>query len=71
MYDHWVCVMVDDSKTELKAAVKNYEKDQTSVTDKEILYERLYMKDKRRYNLEQLGELWKVNLEGRSANHQK
>lgn len=45
MYDHWVCVMVDDSKTELKAAVKNYEKDQTSVTDKEILYERLYMKD--------------------------
>ena len=25
----------------------------------------------RRYNLEQLGELWKVNLEGRSANHQK
>lgn len=45
MYDHWVCVMVDDSKTELKTAVKNYEKDQTSVTDKEILYERLYMKD--------------------------
>lgn len=29
------------------------------------------MKDKRRYNLEQLGELWKVNLEDRSANHQK
>lgn len=50
---------------------KNYEKDQTSVTDKETLYERLYMKDKRRYNLEQLGELWKVNLEDRSANHEK
>lgn len=29
------------------------------------------MKDKRRYNLEQLSELWKVNLEDRSANHQK
>lgn len=29
------------------------------------------MKDKRRYNLEQLSELWKVNLEDRSANPQK